>query len=265
VEYPINVVVDIGGTGTRLALSTKSGIQNIRYENPGSLPNLIKGISNLTGGKCPDAIAIAAPGRMRDKKVIVCHSARWFEGNPAALIRRELALREDKMQIINDGEAHALALKKRPNVRFGAIHLAVGSGIAFGVIGENGKIIRSLSGDNWEIGDIRLITRASEKAVWRLLGARGFKEQQERTDVDGYEYYGWRLANLASQLAIVFRPRTIGLSGGIIRHHWKRIKGGFRYELGKRLDYLSHVMPTPELVVLDDDEDAALTGLSTLF
>ncbi|MDR1321664.1 MAG: ROK family protein [Gracilibacteraceae bacterium] len=263
--YPINIAVDIGGTGARLALSARGGIQNIHYAKPDSLPALINAISRLAGGKGPDALAIAAPGRVRDKKVIDCYSARWLEGDPARVIRRELALREDKIQLINDGEAHALALRKRSNIKFGAIHLAVGTGLGFGVIDENGKILRSLSGDNWELSDIRLITRSPENEVWRLLGARGFKEQQERGDTDGYQYYGWRLGSLASQLALIFRPRTIGLSGGIVRHHWRRIQGGFRYELEKRIGSLKHVMPVPEVIVLDDDEDAALTGLTALF
>jgi predicted NBD/HSP70 family sugar kinase len=264
-EYPINVVVDIGGTGTRLALSTKNGIQKIHYVKLDSLSNLINEIRKLTNNIGPDALAMAVPGRIRDRRVIDCYSARWLEGKPAEAIRRELALHDDKIQLVNDGEAHALALTKRHNVRFGAIHLAVGTGVGLGVIDENGKIMRSLSGDNWELSAVRLITRAPEKEVWRILGATGFREQQERTDVDGYEYYGWRLGSLACQLSLILRPRTIGLSGGIIRHHWYRIKGGFCCELDKQLGNLKHVMPVPELVVLDNDEDAALTGLSTLF
>lgn len=263
-EYPINVVVDIGGAGARLALSTRSGLKDIRHEHPNSVQELLDCIRNLTNGRGPDALAMAVPCWVRDKQVVHCHTARWLEGNPAETIRRELLLNNEKIHIIHDGEAHALALKKHPRVRFGAIHFAVGSGVGFGVLGENGEVLRSLSGDNWELNDVRLVTSAHEKEMWRLLGSDGFEEQKNRTDTDGYNYYGWRLGSFACQLSLIFRPRVIGLSGGIIHHCWGRIKGGFFDELDKRLGHLRHVMPKPDVIVLDD-KYAALTGLTSLF
>jgi glucokinase len=263
-EEPINVIVDVGGTGTRLALSTSKGIQSMRHRNPDSLPSLINEIRELTNNIRPDALAMAVPCWVRNKQVVRCHTARWLEGDPAEIIGRELALRDDRIHLIHDGEAHALALAKHPNVRFGAIHFAVGTGTGLGVIGHDGNILRSLSGDSWEISDVRLITSAPEKEMWRFLSAPGFKEQQERTDTDGYREYGLLLGGLACQLSLILRPKTIGLSGGVIKYHWQRIKGGFFEELNGRLGHLDHIMPVPEVIVLND-EDAALTGLATLF
>jgi glucokinase len=262
-ENVVNVVIDVGGTGTRLALSVKNGIQSIHYANPDSLSGLIDEIRKLTNNMGPDALAMAVPGWIRNKQVMYSH-IQWLEGNPAETIRRELALRDDKIHLIHDGEAHALALTKRPDVKFGAIHLSVGSGVGLGVIGEDGKVLRSLSGDSWELNDVRLVTSVPDKEVWRLMSAAAFKEQQERTDTDGYEYFGRQLGSLASQLTLILRPRTVGLSGGVIRHHWRRIKGGFLYETDKWLGNLGHAILVPELVVLDD-ENTALLGLATIF
>ncbi|MDR2445774.1 MAG: hypothetical protein LBD58_00555 [Treponema sp.] len=262
-EYPINVVVDIGGAGAKLALSTRSGLKDIRHEHPKSLQDLFSGIRKLTNDKGPDALAVAVPGIMRGREVIHAHNAPWLGGTPAEIFRRELLLNDEKIHLINDGEAHALALTKRPNTKFGAIHLSIGSGVGFGVLDESGKVLRTLSGTNWEVGDFRLVTNAPDKEVWCLLGHAGFDEQIKRTDRDGGQYFGWRLGSFASQLALIFRPRTIGLSGGIVKHRWERVKGGFYDELHRRLGHLGHILPMPEVVALD--EYAALTGLSVLF
>ena len=113
------------------------------------------------------------------------------------------------------------------------------------------------------MSDVRLVTNAPDKEAWLLLGGRGFDEQIQRTDTDGGKYFGWRLGSFASQLALIFRPRTIGLSGGVIKHFWDRIESGFREELHTRLGHLGYILPMPEVAV--SDEYAALTGLSTLF
>ncbi|MDR1620563.1 MAG: hypothetical protein LBS18_07880 [Clostridiales bacterium] len=261
--YPINVVVDIGGSGAKLALSTRSGLQNIRHEHPNSLQDFFDCIRKLTGGLAPDALAVAVPGIMRGREVLSAPKTPWLCGNPAETIRRKLSLNDKKIHLINDGEAHALALKTRPNIKLGAIHLSIGSAVGFGVLNGNGEVLRTLSGNNWEIGDVRLVTNAPDKEAWRLLGSAGFEEQIKRTDADGGKYFGWRLGSFAAQLSLIFRPRTIGLSGGVIHHRWRQIEGGFREELHRRLGHLGHVLSMPEVVVLD--EYAALTGLSVLF
>jgi predicted NBD/HSP70 family sugar kinase len=199
-EYPINVVVDIGGTGAKLALSTRSGLKNICREHPKSPQDFFACIRKLTGGLGPDALAVAVPGIMLGKEVVHAHNAPWLGGNPAETIGRELLLNDKKIHLINDGEAHALALKTRPDTKLGAIHLSIGTGVGFGVLNENGEVLRTLSGNNWEIGDVRLVTQAPDKEAWRLLGSAGFEEQIKRTDTDGGKYFGWRLGNLASQL-----------------------------------------------------------------
>jgi hypothetical protein len=67
-----------------------------------------------------------------------------------------------------------------------------------------------------------------------------------------------RAGGLLTNLSIIFRPRTIGLSGGIISSHGGRILDGIRDELKTPV----HSEPI-ELVMLDG-ENTAMEGLTTL-
>jgi glucokinase len=263
-EYSINVVVDIGGNGTRLALVQGNGLFNRRNENPKSMPELIDAIYRLTNYKNPSALAISVPGLIRGKQVLCSANATWLVGDTANVLMRQFGLKNEKIHVVNDGEAHALALLYHPEAKFGAIHFALGTGVAFGVIDKNGKIQRSLSDDNWEIGDFEIETSASNKAVWYALGSSGFNELRQRTDIDGVERFGTRIGMFAVQMALLFRPKTIGLSGGIIREYRSRIESGFWWEYNRRIDKFADLISKPTVIMLND-ECAALTGLTTLF
>jgi predicted NBD/HSP70 family sugar kinase len=262
-EDSIYLVIDIGGSSTRLAFFTQEGLRKTHYVKIYSLRELFAAIKNLTS-VIPEAVAIAVPGLIRNKEVLISQNAPWLIGNSAEIISRELNLRKDKIFIINDGEAHALALKTIPNIKFGAINFALGTGVGFGVLDVNGNILRSLSGDSFEIGCNQLVTRNPEKEAWILLGNEGLQEQRRKKDVNGYQYYGWRLGNFISQLALTFRPKTIGLSGGIVNLYWEHIKEGFHEELSNRLEPCKHFFTIPE-VVISNYENSALVGLCTLF
>jgi len=61
------------------------------------------------------------------------------------------------------------------------------------------------------------------------------------------------------ELAVIFQPRTIAISGGNAFRNWHRMEGPVRSELAKVPDYLAR----PKLIALSDNEPA-LTGLTTL-
>lgn len=133
---------------------------------------------------------------------------------------------------MNDGEAHARTLLlPEQDVRFGAIHLALGTSVSFGVINEKREIVRTCGGENWDIGDLRIRTREEPYEVWYKLGSLGLTELEHNGDIpDPYLYYGNRLGNLLIDLSVIFRPRTIGLSGGIVYQHGDRIIEGVKEE-----------------------------------
>jgi hypothetical protein len=263
VNSPMNVVIDIGATGVRLGLAAQSGVQRVSREKVESATQLVAAIYRLTNGATPDALALAVPGILNGKQLKLSQNAGWLTGDiPSLLSSAGLDMAHDAIMIVNDGEAHVMALRCHPDVRYGAINFACGTGVAFGVLDFNGNLLRSLSNDNWEIGDFQLHTKAREDALWYALGSHGFNELiQSRGVNDGAKHYGWRLGRAAAQMTLLFRPQTIGLSGSVITHNWSRIQAGFHEEFACLKEF-EKITPTPRVIVLD--EHSALTGLSAL-
>jgi len=259
------VVVDIGGSGARLGFATKHGITSIRkVSGIDSTYALVAAVMQLTGGRIPDAIALSVPGIISNSSIQYSYFTGWLAGDTVGIISAALKVDRRNVHIVPDGEAHAMALRRHPGVNFGAINIAVGTGVAFGVIDANGNMMRTLSGHNWELSSFALHTRAKDKAVWYALGGtKGFIEQKDRTDRDGLRHYGYRLGAFAVQMAHIFQPKTIGLSGGVIKHYWNAIKDGFIDELGV-LNRHKNVMAKPNVIAMNYEE-TALTGLATIF
>jgi predicted NBD/HSP70 family sugar kinase len=262
-ENAVNVVIDVGGTGTRIGLAAHGDILAFRSEHIDSMQALTSAILRLTDGAKADRISVSVPGAVKAGRVTQCWNAPWLEGDPAEALAPLLNARSGKIRVVNDGEAHALALRKRPGVAFGAIHIALGTGVAFGVLDANGNVLRSLSDDNWEIGGFPLNTQPAMD-VWEALGGAGFAEAENREDDESAERFGMALGHFAAQMSMVFRPRTVGLSGGVVRNRWGRIAPGFWRTFDDVLDRAGHILPKPEVVVLED-ENAALLGLATMF
>ena len=147
-------------------------------------------------------------------------------------------------------------------MKLGAINFAIGTAVAFGVIDAQGRLLKPLYGDSWEIGDFQINTRSDKKSLWQALGSQGFDELSQWRDQDGFKHYGIRLGKFVSQMSLLFRPRTVGLSGGIIRHNWPRIREGFDEGFSTIGDY-ADILPKPDVAAQDSDY-TALAGLSTL-
>ena len=259
----MNIVIDIGGSGAKLGIVKNGKVSTIIRENLGSLGELSAAIMRLTGGDAVDGIGLSVPGTVRNNKLIRSWKSEWLEGETDTLIRRLTRNGSGKVFVLNDGEAHALALRNYREVEYGAFNLAIGSGVAFGVLDDNNNLLRSLSGDNWEIGDYKLNTRDEHKEVWYALGKDGFENLRNNPDFDGRKHFGHRLGSFVGQIALLFRPKTVGLSGGIIRHNWHYMEEGFLQEFNQ-LDKSAHIYTRPKLVIMHDEE-AALSGLATLF
>ena len=263
-NYPINVVVDIGGTGTRIGLAKNHSATSVRSVNVNSYDDLAIEIRRLTQRAKPSAVAMSVPGVLIDGILKKSTVAPWLEGNVEVLLGSYLEFTNEKVTVVSDGQAHALALRSRPDVKYGAINFALGTSVAFGVIDAKGRLQRPLYGDNWEIGDFQLDTRCKDKSLWYVLGKLGFNELSQWRDADGFEHFGARLGNFVSQMSLLFRPRTVGLSGGIITHNWHRIGRGFRKEYDETMNKYVRILPKPA-VIAQDDEHTALIGLATLF
>lgn len=251
-----NIVVDIGGSGARIGIVTRLGIVSIQRETINSIDELVNAIKSravrITG------IAIAVPGFVQGDsgRVLLSRNAPYLEGNLCDELKGFFP--EAEIYVINDGEAHALALLSLPNIELGAINIAIGTSVGFGIISEMGQVIRTLSGQNFDIGDLWLRTHASDAHAWWALGESGLEELERTFGDDAYKHLGASLGYFATQLAIIFRPKTIGFSGGIASRYWNKIETAIKAEFNPPI-------LSPTQIVGQKDAEPALVGLSMLF
>jgi predicted NBD/HSP70 family sugar kinase len=86
--------------------------------------------------------------------------------------------------IVNDGDAHALALKsyykQRGKSSASAISLSLGTGVGFGILDWKGELLHMCRGHDWDVGSWQCDTRASNKTLYWALGSQGLMELEEK-------------------------------------------------------------------------------------
>jgi hypothetical protein len=261
-------VIDIGNKATALGIATRNGVTNVRTEKIKSVDDLTSAVFRLTGGKSPSEVALSVPGVVGEFGVMFSNYAKWLEDRTPGYLSSNLRMSEERnFHIFSDGDAHALALKHHPETTCGAINFAIDSEVAFGVLNERGNLIRSLSGSSWDVDQVLLHTSSDDQRLWYALGPDGQAEilrRNEKNNEEAFAHFGRRLGSFVVEVVKLFRPRTVGLSGNIIRQAWDGIKPGFKKNFNqlKKLDIL--FLPTPNLVVLNH-KNSALVGLASLF
>lgn len=256
----MNILIDIGGSGIKMADYSDGNIGDvIKYDHVKSLDDFVELIKSFSKGNRVEGVAISTAGFVDSNLGILnrCACASYLEGELVNRIKRDFVF--STVRVINDGEAHARSLLfPERNVKFGAIHLSLGTSVGFGVIDENKQIVRACNGGNWDIGNVLLRTSKAPYEVWEKLGSKALKDMVENSEDNPYVHYGWRLGGLLNNLAVIFRPRTIGLSGGILLSHEAEIIGGVKEEFRNPV-YLEEV----KIVSIPGDV-AVMEGLTTL-
>ena len=229
---PLLVLIDIGGSGIKAVVRRNGSFGEISKSKASSYEDFVRIIRKMCGTEQPRGIAISVAGFVNTEKGRILRSkcAPYLEGDIARRLRTAFPLA--RIAVMNDGEAHARTLLlPEQNARFGAIHLALGTSVSFGVINEKREIVRTCGGENWDIGDLRIRTTEAPYEVWYKLGSSGLTELERNRDIrDPYLYFGNRLGNMLIDLSTIFRPKTIGLSGGIISLYGDRIVEGIKEE-----------------------------------
>ena len=253
------VAVDIGGSGVRLGMVNGATISQQCRTDASSKELLAIAIQEFAKDDVSD-IAISVPGFVDadDGFVRLSRVAPWLEGNLAVDLK-ELAGAQNVL-VVNDGEAHALSMLGNPNIRYGAICISLGTSVSFGAVNKDQNVIRTLSGENWDIGELWIRSQATDPHVWWSLGSRGLEELIANMSDKGFKHYGYRLGYTLSQLSMLFRPNTIALTGGIIHNNWDKMSRQVVSELEH--DMPSYA-PVPNIVILDDKE-TVLLGLAQL-
>lgn len=259
----MKLLIDIGGSGIKMSNYSNGQIGSIvKYTDIKDYQQFISAIKRQCGNNPLSALAVSVAGFVDAEKgyVRMCKNADFLEGELVKKLKSDFKF--IKVSVVNDGEAHARALLcAGDRIQFGAIHLAFGTSVSFCVIDQNKKIVRPCNGENWDIGDMKMITsNEGGNDVWNALGGEyGLAELEKKVDPkDPYHHYGCRVGNLLSNLAVIFRPRTIGLSGGIISAHMSEIRSGID-ECYENPPY----MEKPQFAYFPN-ENSVMKGLTTL-
>ena len=263
---PLLSLIDVGGSGIKAVVRRNGSFGGIRKFSADTYEGFAEKIREMCGAEAPRGIAVSVAGFVNAEtgSILSSRCAPYLEGDIVKRLQTDFPFAE--IVVLNDGEAHArtLLLPER-NVRFGAIHLAFGTSVSFGVINEKKEIVRACGGENWDIGDLRLKTKDAPRAVWYKLGSSGLTELERNGDIeDPYLYFGNRLGNLLIDLSVLFRPRTIGLSGGIVAEHGDRIVEGVRDEW-RAQGFVCPVNGEPIDIVPVVRPDALFRALAALF
>lgn len=251
--------VDIGGSGCRVVAVEVTSTGARVLGEPDRLPavnssgELAAEVRRVLGEV--DGLGVAAAGFVDARRgaVRLSRVAPWTEGPLRDRLAAELGC---AVQVVNDGEAHLRAhasLGEHPMLCF-----AAGTSMAFGCTDDDGVIRRPRGDSNWDLGSLRIPTSASNPEVWWALGSRGLEElQASKGEQGGAEHFGWRLGALVHDFSVLFQPRPVVLTGGIVRRHRDVVVASVREELRARLP--GHVEP-PTILTSPYEDASALVG-----
>lgn len=231
--------LDIGGSGCRVAwVDVDPGGRHEAHEvhrlgSPGSLAELARAITGALGPVAQLGVSSAGFVDSSRGTVSHCRVQPWLNGPVAAALSAQLS--GGPTTLINDGEAHLLAhlgsISAHPLLCF-----SFGTSVGFAATDETGAVRRPRSDANWEIGYLRLNTRASNPELWWALGSSGLSELQDSMgNEEGVAHFGWRVGGLLHDFATLLRPRTVVLTGGIVEDHGGVILEGVESELRSSL------------------------------
>lgn len=273
----MKILIDIGGSGVKIKRCSQGRLhpETQRFK-PTTFDEFCVAISQVAkeGKKSAvEGVAISLAGEYdyANEEVTRCCSYPFLVGK----LRNRLASRfKCRVRIVNDGDAHVLALKNRYKEDIGlggvklrsAVNFALGTGVAFGILDQKGNLLHSCRGYNWEVGNWQCDSRAPNKDLWWALGSNGLSDLEDRLgSPQAYRTFGARLCYfLGHNFVPVFRPKVIGLSGGIVVGHSSEIIVGFQDECKAR-GFRGEQGPLRDVVVnWSCDEDFVMLGLEKL-
>ncbi len=213
-------LIDIGGSGIKSVQLPLYGDPNLsestmtHYETP-NWGNFVPWLAENGLLDC-EHIGISCAGFINSNGLIkLCRIAGWENVN---LVNDIKAYAPDAhVYLLNDAEAHLMA--HHDLVANPMITLSLGTSVGFAINDHHNRIIRPADGFNFDIGAISIPTKASCKQLWWALGSGGLSELTKNMgEREGIRQYGYRLGAYLVSLCSIFRPKSIVLSGGIIKN-----------------------------------------------
>lgn len=270
----MKLLVDCGGSGVKIRRYVRGVLRPHTYPfKPTTLDEFYGCLEDMARDGNPSAephvtgIAISICGEYDyvNEKVVRCFAYPFLSGNLRDNLKNRFKC--GNVWIVNDGDAHALALKST-RAQKGlctecAINLSLGTGVGFGIIDRKGELFHSYLGHDWDVGSWQCDTRASNKALYWALGSQGLKELEKQYGIPrAYISYGHRLCHFfGHDLVPVFHPKIIGLSGGIVAEHSKEIEEGIRRECEARQYRASGGPLNGVEIFLSQEQNSVMMGL----
>jgi hypothetical protein len=275
-------IFDIGGSGVKTAkINLNSYAKYIldneitHYPNP-DWNDFVPWLNNNKLLDC-NVIGISSAGFIENNRNIkLCSIANWT--NKQIVNEIKAYNPSIKVFLLNDAEAHLMAheqifpgsfsLVEEPiNESWGIfpfpapyMSLSLGTSVGFAMSNKNGMIFRPPDNMNFDIGALKIPTRAKNNEVWWALGSHGLQELENNLGKEqGVIQYGYRLGAFLLNICGIFRPKTVILSGGIIENNWDKFRFPIHneFEHGKP-DWLEF----PEIVQSPFGKNAGLIGIT---
>lgn len=243
----MKIAVDIGGSGVRFRSHCRNWdgylISHTECFKPRSfdafcecIDVMIKTSSGADSQLEGMAISVCGEYDYTNEKLISCFHHRYLLDTPKlkkSLINR---FKCENIRILNDGDAHAWTLYNNYLRRSGesaaggnVVNLAIGTGVGFGVVRPDGNIEHDANGHNYEVWNWKY----NDKGVGPAIGTDGLKKLEEKYDggPEAFRYFGGRICRvLATAIVPKFKPKIVGLSGGVIANHSFCIREGMEEE-----------------------------------
>lgn len=246
------VVVDIGGSGTRIGAVIDGKVVGVHGVEVATADDLAAAI--LAVDPSPAGVGVSINGRIdADRgRVEASRAAAWAEGG----LRTELlGLLDTPVSVIGDGDAHALALTRLPDVEYGGIAISLGASLGFGALNHHGALIHPCGHTGWDLGHWRLVGDGANTEAWWALGGHGLYDLEREHGDGAAEIYAYRLGSFLVDTVQLFRPRTVLLTGGIVAGLGEALHG----PVAEQLQSLPISVSVPR-VVYSPSRDTALFG-----
>lgn len=273
----MKILIDCGGSGIKIKRSVHGKLSSRESFKPTSFDGFCDCIEKMAKGNGAnsssriDGIAVSICGEYDyiREEVLNCWAYKFLVGRLKEKLINRFNCRN--VHVVNDGDAHALALKKM-YVQGGlkpesAINLSLGTSVGFGIIDWKGDLLHTCQGHNWEVGNWQCKTNAERKEQYWALGSRGLKSLEEKygKSSQAYIHYGQRLCYfLGNDLVPIFHPKIIGISGGILAAHFADIEEGIRRECKIR-GYREHGGRLSGVdIYLSHEKDFVMIGLADI-
>ncbi len=276
----VYIGLDIGGTKILAAAASGEGevLERVRAATPQALDSgislLLDMVGKLRKGKRLRAIGAAIGGPIDWKKGIVSplHQSEWRDV-PLKKIMEDAFACPFRVEVDTDAAAFGeYQFGKRKPKRL--LYITVSTGMGGGLL-IDGQIFRGWEGAHPEAGHQAVPYRCrfperiscecgAPDCLEGLISGNGirriYEKPAEQLNDEEWEEVGYNLGQGLRNLAVLYAPEKIVLSGGVAMGGGERLLGSARQVVRERMK----LVPQPEIAVSKAGYDAALMGAIAL-